>query len=32
MSTSMDAERNKLMHLEDTSVMYGVFNAETLEK
>ena len=32
MSISMDAQRNKLMHLENTLVMYGIFNAETLEK
>ena len=23
---------NKLMHLEDSMVMYGIYNAETLEK
>ena len=27
-----DIQRNKLIHLEDTLVMYGVCNAETLEK
>ena len=28
----MDAIRNKLMHLENTLVMYRIYNAETLEK
>ena len=32
MSVSMDAQRNKLMHLENTLVMYGICNADTLEK
>ena len=32
MSISMDAQRNKLMHLENTLVMYGIYKAETLEK
>ena len=32
MPISMDAQRNKLMHLENTLVMYGNYNAETLEK
>ena len=31
-SISMDMQRNKLMHLENTLVMYGIYNAETLEK
>ena len=31
MSISMDTKRNKLMHLENTLVMYGMYNAETLE-
>ena len=31
MSVLMDAQRNKLMHLENTLVMYGIYNAETLE-
>ena len=31
MSISMDAQRNKLMHLENTLVMYGIYTAETLE-
>ena len=32
MSISTDAQRNRLMHLENTLVMYGIYNAETLEK
>ena len=32
MSISKDMERNKLMHLENSLIMYGVYNAETLEK
>ena len=31
MSISTDTQRNKLMHLENTLVMYGINNAETLE-
>ena len=31
MSISTDAQRNKLMHLENTLVMYGIYNTETLE-
>ena len=31
MSILMDAQRNKLMHLENTLVMYRIYNAETLE-
>ena len=31
MSILMDTQRNKLMHLENTLVMYGIYNAETLE-
>ena len=31
MSITMDMQRNKLMHLENTLVMYGIYNAETLE-
>ena len=31
-SISMDVQRNKLMHLENTLVMYRIYNAETLEK
>ena len=32
MFISMDVQRNKLMHLENNLVMYGIYNAETLEK
>ena len=32
MSITMDAQRNKLMHLENSLIMYGVYNAETLAK
>ena len=32
MSIKTDIQRNKLMHLENTIVMYGVYNAETLER
>ena len=32
MSISMDVQRNKLMHLENSLIIYGVYNAETLEK
>ena len=32
MSITMDAQRNKLMHLENLLIMYGVCNAETLSK
>ena len=28
----IDIQRNRLRHLENTLVMYGVYNAETLEK
>ena len=31
MSVTTDMQRNKLMHLENTMVMYGIYNAETLE-
>ena len=31
MSISTDAQRNKLMYLENTLVMYEIYNAETLE-
>ena len=31
MSLKTDIQRNKLMHLENTLVMYGVYNAEILE-
>ena len=32
MSVQTDIQRNKLMHLENTLVMYGIYNTETLEK
>ena len=32
MSSKVDTQRNKLIHLENTLIMYGVYNAETLEK
>ena len=32
MSSKVVKQRNKLIHLENTLVMYGVYNAETLEK
>ena len=32
MSSEVDIQKNKLIHLEDTLVIYGVYNAETLEK
>ena len=32
MSISTEAQRNKLMHLENSLKMYGVYNMETLEK
>ena len=32
MSITTDAQRNKLMHLENLLIMYGVYNAETLSK
>ena len=32
MSISTDAQRNKLMHLENSLVMYRIYNAETLKK
>ena len=31
MSVTRDMQRNKLMHLENTLVMYRIFNGETLE-
>ena len=31
MSITTDAQRNKLMHLRNTLVMYGIYNSETLE-
>ena len=32
MSSKTDKQRNRLMHLEDTLVMYRVYSVETLEK
>ena len=32
MSISTDVQRKKLMHLENSLIMYGVYNAKTLEK
>ena len=32
MSSKTDIQRNKLMHLEDTLVMYRVYSAGMLEK
>ena len=32
MSILMDMQRKKLMHLENTLVMYSIYNAEMLEK
>ena len=32
MSIKTDIQRNKLMHLENTLIMYGVYNVETLER
>ena len=32
MSIQTDTQRNKLIHLESTLVMYGVYNADTLER
>ena len=32
MSITMDAQRNKLLHLENSLIMYRVYNAETLSK
>ena len=32
METKTDIQHHKLIHLEDTMVMYGVYNTETLEK
>ena len=31
MSVTTDIQRHKLMHLENTLVMYRIFNTETLE-
>ena len=32
MSITTDTQRNKLMHLENLLIMYGVYNVETLSK
>ena len=32
METKTDIQHNKLKHLEDTTVMYEVYNAETVER
>ena len=32
MSIQTDMQRNKLTHLENTLVMYGIYNAEMLER
>ena len=32
MDTKANIQQNKLMHLENTMLMYSVYNAETLEK
>ena len=32
MKTKVNKQCKKLIHLEDSTVMYGVYNAETLEK
>ena len=32
MSISTDVKRNKLVHLENTLVMYSIYNVEMLEK
>ena len=32
MDSEITIQHNKLMHLEDFMVMYGIYNAETLEK
>ena len=31
MSVTTEAQRNKLMHLENSLIMYGVYNMETLQ-
>ena len=28
----MDIEQNRVFHLEDSMIMYGVYNVDTLEK
>ena len=32
LKTKVNIQFNRLVHLEDSMVMYGVYNAETLEK
>ena len=32
MSISTEVQRNKLMHLENSLIMYGVYNMETVKK
>ena len=32
METKTDIQHNKIMHLEDSMVMYGIYNTETLKK
>ena len=32
MGTKANKQHNKLMHLEDSTDMYGVYNTETLDK
>ena len=32
MSVTTDAQRNKLIHLENSLIMYGVYNVKTLSK
>ena len=32
METKADIQHNKIMHLEDSMVLYGIYNAETLNK
>ena len=32
MSVTMEVHRNKLMHLEKSLIMHGVYNVETLAK
>ena len=32
METKADTQHKKSMHLEDSMIMYGIYNAEALEK
>ena len=32
METKADIQHNKIIHLEDSMIMHGTYNAETLEK